>query len=213
MKTQATLLAHVHMVPVRDDVVVLDTRADRYACLVGAAGLLAFSDAGGVSAAPEVIDDLKAAGLVGPVPSTPLRRTPIAPRADLGSSAGFGALRALDTAARTLITTAQFRNRPLEQLIARSRGSTLKAKPSDQRRISLRASAYRKVLPFLPREGACLQRAWQLRQVLASDGLAVDWVFGVRTWPFFAHCWLQHEDLVVADRFEHVRAFTPIAVF
>jgi hypothetical protein len=193
MTTQATLLTHVHMVPVRDDVVVLDTRADRYACLVGAAGLLAFSDAGAVSAAPEVIDDLKAAGLVGPVPSTPSHRTPIA--------------------ARTLITTAQFRNRPLEQLIARSRGSTLKAKPSDQRRISLRASAYRKVLPFLPREGACLQRAWQLRQVLASDGLAVDWVFGVRTWPFFAHCWLQHEDLVVADRFEHVRAFTPIAVF
>lgn len=213
MTIQAALLAHIHMVPVRDDVVVLDTRADRYACLVGAAGLLAFDGPGHVSASPEVMDDLMAAELIATENPALARRSPTPPRADVEDAGRGGPLRALDTAARTLMATAQFRNRPLDRLIAPTHPSPRTAKPSAPRRIALRASTYRQVLPLLPGEGACLQRAWQLRQVLASDGLAVDWVFGVRTWPFFAHCWLQHGDRVVADRFEHVRAFTPIAVF
>jgi hypothetical protein len=213
MTIQAALLAHIHMVPVRDDVVVLDTRADRYACLVGAACLLAFDGPGHISADPEVMDDLMAAELVALGIPAPVRRSPTPPHADLEGAGPGGPLRALDIAARSLIATAQFRNRPLDQLIARQRPGSRTAKSSDPRRISMRASTYRQVLPFLPGEGACLQRAWQLRQVLAFDGLDVDWVFGVRTWPFFAHCWLQYEDRVIGDRIEHVRAFTPIAVF
>ena len=122
-------------------------------------------------------------------------------------------LQSLETGARALAATARFHLLSFESLVAPPGSGRRRVAAADPRRIAARASAYRRILPFLPFEGLCLQRAWQLRELLASDGLAVDWVFGVRTWPFFAHCWLQHDDRVVADRIERVRAFTPIAVF
>ena len=42
------------------------------------------------------------------------------------------------------------------------------------------------------------------------EGIATQWLFGVRTWPFAAHCWLQIGNLVVGDRLERVRFYTPI---
>lgn len=39
---------------------------------------------------------------------------------------------------------------------------------------------------------------------------ALVWVFGVRTWPFAAHCWIQIGDLVVGDVLDRVRGYTPI---
>jgi hypothetical protein len=35
-------------------------------------------------------------------------------------------------------------------------------------------------------------------------------VFGVRTWPFHAHCWLQVEDVVLDDHHERIGAYTPL---
>jgi len=70
--------------------------------------------------------------------------------------------------------------------------------------------AARIVRPWVPSEGECLQRAFQLRRLLARRGIAVDWVFGVRTWPFGAHCWLQSGDMLVGDRLERVGRYTPI---
>jgi hypothetical protein len=49
-----------------------------------------------------------------------------------------------------------------------------------------------------------------LLRLLHAKGLDAHWVFGVRTWPFQAHCWLQCEDLVLDDQPDRVRAFTPI---
>jgi hypothetical protein len=71
-------------------------------------------------------------------------------------------------------------------------------------------AAARRARPWLPFEGECLQRTFLLRYFLARSGVATDWVFGVRTWPFSAHCWLQIGDLVVGDRLERVQRFTPI---
>ena len=212
--SQAQLSSAVHMVAVRDDVVVLDVTADQYACLVGAADVLAFPHPGVVVAPPEVLDQLKAAGHLNEATSPDtVRRSPVTATGELSLSCASGRLRALDTALRTLTATARFRQRTLAELVAPNTGSRSPQSGRDTGRLVTRAAAYRSVLPLVPFEGLCLQRAYQLRQVLASDGLVVDWVFGVRTWPFFAHCWLQHGDLVVADRIERVRAFTPIAVF
>jgi hypothetical protein len=36
-------------------------------------------------------------------------------------------------------------------------------------------------------------------------------VFGVRTHPFEAHCWLEKDRVILDDTVEHVRWFTPIA--
>jgi hypothetical protein len=56
----------------------------------------------------------------------------------------------------------------------------------------------------------CLFESLALSEYLACYGLTPDWVFGVATQPFSAHCWLQQGDVTVNDTPEHTRAFTPI---
>lgn len=70
----------------------------------------------------------------------------------------------------------------------------------------------REHLPFVPGQGECLYRACLLRSYLAGRGLGSSWVFGVRTWPFAAHCWLQCGDLVLDDDPDRVALYTPILV-
>ncbi|WP_312062938.1 lasso peptide biosynthesis B2 protein [Brevundimonas sp.] len=47
-------------------------------------------------------------------------------------------------------------------------------------------------------------------RVLASRGRGATWVFGVRTWPFSAHCWLQVGDVLLDDDLDRVALYTPI---
>ncbi len=67
-------------------------------------------------------------------------------------------------------------------------------------------------LPWVPSQGACLYRASFLRRFLAASGLTADWVFGVTTWPFSAHCWLQAGDLLLDDDLDRVATYTPLMV-
>lgn len=213
MARQVTLAAGLHMVRIRDDVVILDVGADRYSCLVGGGNQLTPVGSGAVSADDDVLQELQSAGLLAPDPGAPTCRTPVTPRGELTADEYPGRIACLDTAIRTLAATAAFRGQSLAQLVDAAEPRSSRPTPFDCRRFSARVSAYRTVLPFIPFEGLCLQRAYQLRRVLASDGQRVDWVFGVKTWPFFAHCWLQIDDLMIGDRFDRVRSFTPIAVF
>ena len=48
--------------------------------------------------------------------------------------------------------------------------------------------------------------------MLRRAGQNAAWVFGVRTWPFSAHCWLQIGDAVLDDDPERVSRYTPIMV-
>ena len=58
----------------------------------------------------------------------------------------------------------------------------------------------------------CLPRSIALALRLARDGLAAQLVIGVRTSPFGAHSWAQHEDEVLNDSVEEVLRFTPILI-
>ena len=71
---------------------------------------------------------------------------------------------------------------------------------------------FRTLWPWSPVQGACLFQALVLRLFVRRGGAACDWVFGVRTWPFSAHCWLQSGDLVLNDLAERVGAYRPILV-
>ncbi|PZR36643.1 lasso peptide biosynthesis B2 protein [Caulobacter segnis] len=73
-------------------------------------------------------------------------------------------------------------------------------------------AAFRGLAPWLPFDGACLYRSGLLRRYLAALGHRVDWVFGVRTWPFAAHCWLQAGDVALDDEAERLAAYHPIMV-
>jgi hypothetical protein len=58
----------------------------------------------------------------------------------------------------------------------------------------------------------CLYDSLALLEYLAGNGIYADWVFGVQTRPFAAHCWVQNSDIVFNDTVEHVSGYTPIMV-
>jgi hypothetical protein len=65
---------------------------------------------------------------------------------------------------------------------------------------------------FFTSRDACLFEALALGRFLASHGIYPQWVFGVQARPFSAHCWLQHDGVVLNDTVEHVSQYTPIMI-
>lgn len=59
---------------------------------------------------------------------------------------------------------------------------------------------------------ACLLDSLTLVNFLAGYGAFPQWVFGVKTNPFQAHCWVQQADFVFNDTPDHAREFSPILV-
>jgi len=59
-------------------------------------------------------------------------------------------------------------------------------------------------------QDACLADSLALVHFLAGYGLYPNWVYGVQTGPFAAHCWVQEGDAVFNDTPDHVRRYTPI---
>ncbi|QNA83754.1 lasso peptide biosynthesis B2 protein [Sphingomonas sp. So64.6b] len=58
----------------------------------------------------------------------------------------------------------------------------------------------------------CLVRSLAIARRLAMVGFRPDLVIGVKLQPFAAHCWVQYETLLLNDRADMVRDFTPILV-
>lgn len=73
-------------------------------------------------------------------------------------------------------------------------------------------ASFHRWAPFAPAPGKCLLRSFMLLRLLRRHGHDARWVFGVRTWPFRAHCWLQAGDVVLDDDVEALVALTPILV-
>jgi hypothetical protein len=65
---------------------------------------------------------------------------------------------------------------------------------------------------FFTSRDACLLDSLTLLNFLARSGIFPSWVFGVRTAPFVAHCWVQADDTVFNDNPDYVRGYTPILV-
>jgi hypothetical protein len=63
---------------------------------------------------------------------------------------------------------------------------------------------------FLSTRELCLLESIVLLELLARYRLFPRWVFGVRTRPFAAHCWLQQGHVVLNDTIERVSRYTPI---
>jgi hypothetical protein len=58
----------------------------------------------------------------------------------------------------------------------------------------------------------CLFDSLALLEFLARYDIHPDWIFGVQTRPFAAHCWVQSDDVVFNDTVENVSVYTPIMV-
>lgn len=219
MTTDLWCAPHIHLAAVNEDVILLDLDGDRYDCLLDAARWLFPGDQGRIQALnPEAADALVSAGIATPVPLSAPRRPLLRPRREVAPSSHpprGEVLRAFFTQASA---TMLFQRKSLLELVRLAPSGAIQAarplarlkKSAAPPDVAVLTSAARLARPWIPFEGECLQRSFQLGRYLAFRGVATDWVFGVRTWPFSAHCWLQAGDLVVGDRLERVRRYTPI---
>lgn len=64
---------------------------------------------------------------------------------------------------------------------------------------------------LIPTPGRCLPAALVTGIALKMQGLETEIVFGVRSHPFEAHCWLQRGTMIIDDDLDRVRSYTPIA--
>lgn len=72
---------------------------------------------------------------------------------------------------------------------------------------------FRRIRPFFfSKKGACFLESLVLIEFLAHYTIFPDWIFGVQTGPFKAHCWIQAGPVVFNDSPFVVRTFTPILV-
>jgi hypothetical protein len=106
---------------------------------------------------------------------------------------------------------------PFERVIRRVRGRKARvgsiATQLDTERAAGLVEGFARYRVFLfSSKNECLYDSLALLEYLARYGIYADWVFGVQTRPFAAHCWVQHGDLVFNDTVEHVSGYTPIMV-
>jgi len=211
------LASDVHAAAIDGDLVLLDVAADAYFCLADGGEVLALEASGAVRALQDVaVAPLVEAGLLtteDPACSPFARRRPLRPVAGLDGKpaaltpwAAAGALRANARAAAAM-RSLSFRDLVGLARQGRDRASEI---PEATPQVLAEAQRFARMAPFLPHAGMCLMRSLQLLFYLRGRGLAAAWVFGVRTWPFEAHCWLQAGAVVLDDTVEHVQAFTPI---
>lgn len=210
----------VHATAVDDDLVLLDTAADAYYCLPdGAAGVTLQPGRATVEVSkPSLAEALQAAGLLqaagtddGDVraipPALPTRsfqgvRTPPPQWRDAGAAAA--------SLADVLIT---YRGRSFVALLERVGGAG--DRPQTKRpskSLDEVVQRFHRWIPYAPVSGKCLLRSYMLLRFLRRAGHDADWVFGVATWPFTAHCWLQVGDTVLDDAADRIAHFHPILV-
>jgi hypothetical protein len=211
----------VHATKVGDDLVLLDVAADTYFCLPLPEDVVEV-DGGLITAGPPALGEaLCAAGLavVGrgedragrpdkPTPPTRTARALIAQAGDnLDLRSGPRHWRALAIAAWRAVSG---RRRTFEATLPRHRPTSIRT--GFTAGLLADVAVYRRLIPWVPLDGLCLFRSGMMLAYLQALGHRVDWVFGVRTWPFRAHCWLQAGDVALDDEAERLAAYAPIMV-
>lgn len=213
---EVALRPMVHAALVAEDLVLLDIAADAYFCLRGdPAFALALSQDGRRLLGPEnVCADLVAAGLAEPAgrgafpPNLPMRSAPRPRRSALQDAHATPRWRDAPEALRTLVTVARaYRGRPFAEVIV----TAPRVSPAAAPLLEIVARFHRWA-PYAPTSAKCLLRSFMLRTILRRAGHDPLWVFGVQTWPFRAHCWLQVDDMVLDDTSDRVAGYVPILV-
>ena len=63
---------------------------------------------------------------------------------------------------------------------------------------------------FFTAHEACLFRSLVLARYLTLMGVRPDWVFAVRLAPFEAHCWIEHDGVLLNERTDKAREYRAI---
>jgi len=108
------------------------------------------------------------------------------------------------------------KHRPIKEVVQaarRRKKRASRASPVDIATIRELVTAFVHVRPlFYTARDACLLDCVTLTHFLARYGVFPTWVFGVRTDPFYAHCWVQLGDYVFNDTPDFVQGFSTILV-
>lgn len=218
------LPAHVHMAILGEDVVFLDVIADAYACVPGgAAPLRPSADRRRLDpVAAEAAEALRDAGLAfganagtvgGAEGDLPASAPPGPPTHDLppGGPDRASPLELL----RLLLAWGDYLTRYRGRSFARVLAHAETRRPAgalDPGEVFRLARLFDRLAIWLPIPGKCLARSFVLLCFLHRSGQSAAWVFGVRTWPFTAHCWLQVGPVALDDHAERVAGYEPILV-
>ncbi len=232
----AYLLAEHVFVCVNDEhVVLLDLKQDRYwaleasktAPLSGVVPGWPVQDAvvpeDGAADSQQIIDVLLEQGILDATmgkAATPVRvPTPLheLASADEYRSAPVGLGTTITFVRASLAAKISLRRGPFDKVIAdfaeRKRAAGGRSASLDLLRTrQLVETFFRLRIYFFSSKNECLFDSLSLLGFLARYGIYADWVFAVQARPFAAHCWVQHEDVVLNDTIEHVGGFTPIMV-
>jgi hypothetical protein len=206
----------VHAVAVDDDLVILDVRADAYHCLAGAGPALTRDNASvPIVSNPAVAELLSIAGLIDGQSHAkpPAAFLPPLPRASaIPATTPKPAWEDIPAAAGSVMDVVlRYRGRTFAEIL-QSVGAPrddVSAGPPPAPLLAL-VERFHRWIPYAPVSGKCLLRSFILLRILRRSGHDARWVFGVSTWPFRAHCWLQHGDVALDDSVDYLTAFTPI---
>lgn len=203
----------VHFAAVDGDIIVLDVQADQYGCLYQAGAWISLRQDGAIIVADDPsASELMASGLACSQRPSQARRSPTPAQRERASAPGGDPIRIVGVALTLVSATLTFRARRFRDLVEAAGRGPACTKADRAPALAPILAAYGAALPWIPLEGECLQRACLLHQLLKRCGVAADWVFGVRTWPFAAHCWLQIGDEIIGDSLARVKLYTPILV-
>jgi hypothetical protein len=89
----------------------------------------------------------------------------------------------------------------------------LNCRPNDQEITQIAVVTFNRLRPYYPRNYICRFDSLALIEFLAEYEQYPLWVFGVKSKPFGAHCWVQDGGLVLNDNIDYVERFTPIMAF
>lgn len=205
----------VHLVKIGDDVVVLDTRSKAYFCLAAAARDVRVEPDGVVFEDAALAEEFEQAGLLAGEAPGPVSPMVPRPERDLGLQVA-SRVRLRDAAlilGAWVTMVFSYHLVRFDRVVAAARkGRRTEAAAVLDEEVATLVSTFERVLPWLPFQGVCLYRSFLLLRVLRWRGHDARWVFGVRTWPFHAHCWLQVGDAVLDDTADRLQGLTPIMV-
>lgn len=203
----------LHAVDIDDDVALLDVGADRYLCLPEAGPAWRAGVPDDPSQAP-LLAALREAGLALPEPrgGRPPPRLPAPRRRALQPGAVFTWADIAALAGALVDLARGYRGRTFADSLAYVRRRP--PGPGDPNDPELRrlCAVFERAVVWLPLSGKCLLRSFLLLRFLQRRGQDALWVFGVRLWPFAAHCWLQVDDVCLDDWPERLAPYTPIHI-
>jgi hypothetical protein len=111
---------------------------------------------------------------------------------------------------------AALKRRPIKEVVqaaSRRKKAASAAATVDIETVRTLVAAFLHLRPlFYTVHNACLLDSVTLLRFLAGYGVFPDWVFGVKTEPFHAHCWVQQGGYVFNDSPDCVGEFAPILV-